>query len=368
MHQPIRTTTVNSIKLLILTANPGNAVSLRGEQVRDIKTFPHPQNIPYLQLEQEVRDIKAALQRSKFRDQFEIIHEGAVCVSDLSRAMVQHQPAIVHFSGHGTGATGLVLEDEYRQPKFVPNAALEELFRQHKATVKCVFLNACYSDEQADAIFKQIDCVVGMNRAIGDNTAIQFSPQFYFALGQGCSFQAAFDSAKNKLQLDSNPEAATPILKIRQAAANLFPLPSPAASTPAIPQPQLDPTLNQSIQTGNIRLDGNSNIFNLVQGKDNEISQSVSSFASTPSDREAAIAALNELKQAIASTDSLGSRQKYNLDSEVEFLKQEIPKSKPDKSAIEQAIAALKTALNGVVTLAEPVTKVAELLAKFWTL
>ena len=125
------------IKILILTANP--------------------RNTDRLQLEQEIREIKAELDRSKLRDQFEIIDKGAVRVDDLHRELQQHQPANVHFSGHGASEKGLVLEDNSGQMKLVPNDALVALFRQSRNTVKCTFLNTFYSETQAVAIYQQID-------------------------------------------------------------------------------------------------------------------------------------------------------------------------------------------------------------------
>lgn len=236
-----------TIKILALRANPISTSQLR--------------------LDEEIRGIKEELERSQYRDHFEFISEGAVRVKDLSHTLLKYEPTIVHFSGHGTGEKGLVLEDNNGQAKFVPTAALVEFFRQHRATVKCVFLNACYSEIQADAIYQQIDCVIGMNQPIGDKTAIQFAPKFYAALGWGRSFQSAFDYAKNDLQLDSNPEVAIPVLKIRQGAANLsFPLPQSTTEsiTNSVSQP---PQLSHSVD--DVTISGNNNPFSSVQAGGN---------------------------------------------------------------------------------------------------
>jgi hypothetical protein len=58
-----------------------------------------------------VREIKAALKLANNREQFEIVTSEAIRVEDLRRALLEHQPAIVHFSGHGSGSTGLALEN-----------------------------------------------------------------------------------------------------------------------------------------------------------------------------------------------------------------------------------------------------------------
>ena len=335
---------MHPIKILILTANPSNT--------------------DRLQLPQEIREIETEIERSRFRDQFEIINKGAVRVDDLHRALQQYQPAIVHFSGHGAGENGLVLEDNVGQMKLVPNDALVELFRQYRNTIKCVFLNACYSETQAVAIYQQIDCIIGMNRAIGDKTAIHFAPQFYATLAQGCSFQDAFDSAKNVLQLDSNPEATTPILKIRQGAANLL-FPETVTNPEPIASQAIQPTPPNMNSIGNISISGNSNISNVVQGDDNTISQNINQSA-TSSDLKSVLDALAKLKEAIVNTEALDDYDKSRAQGDVEFIEKQLKQPKPDKSAVDRAIGALKTAFEGVVTLAEPVKKIAELLAKSW--
>jgi hypothetical protein len=338
---------VNKVKILILTANPRNTDPLR--------------------LNEEIREIEAEMERARLRDQFAIISKGAVRVSDLSYALLQHQPTIVHFSGHGAGEDGLILEDDNGQVKAVPTDALVELFRQNKGTVKCVFLNACYSKVQANTIYQQIDCVVGMTKAIGDKTAIQFAPKFYAALGHGRSFQDAFDYAKNVLQLDKNSEVNTPVQHIRQETVNLFPIPQPMTEPNPIASQSPETAPHSSKSIGNISITGNSNASNILQGDGNTVSQNINHSTTSSSDAlQAAIAALAQLKKAIANTDSLGSYEKKRTKGDVDFIEEEVQKQRPDKSGIDQAIAALKQSLSGVVTLAEPVTKVAELIAKAW--
>jgi hypothetical protein len=119
-------------KILMLTANPKNTDRLR--------------------LEEEVREIEGALERSKCRDQFEIIAKFAVRVDDLRGALLDHEPQIVHFSGHGAGSQGLALEDNFGKVQLVRTVSLARLFKSFEA-VECVFLNACYSEVQAEAIY-----------------------------------------------------------------------------------------------------------------------------------------------------------------------------------------------------------------------
>ena len=249
----------------------------------------------------------------------------------------------------------------------MPTDALVELFRQNKATVKCVFLNACYSKVQADAIYQQIDCVVGMTKEIGDKTAIQFAPKFYAALGHGRSFQDAFDYAKNVLKFDKNPEVTTPLQHIRQGSANLFPTPPPMTESNPIAPPLPKPASYSSNSIGNISITGNSNAPNIIQGDGNTVSQNINHSAAASSDAlQAAIAALAQLKQDVESTDALNTYEKEETEFRIKKIEAELQKAEPNKSLVDQVVAALKKGLDGVVILAEPVGKVVNLIAKAW--
>jgi hypothetical protein len=183
------------VKILILSANPKDTDKLR--------------------LDEEVREIRAALRRAKSRDQFEIVTELAVRVDDLLPILLDHEPQIVHFSGHGAGSQGLALENKAGKVQLVSTAALARLFKAFKSKIECVFLNACYSEAQADAIHQHIDCVVGMNTAIGDRAAINFAVGFYTAFFSGRSYENSFELGCTAVDLEGIPESSTPMLKAR---------------------------------------------------------------------------------------------------------------------------------------------------------
>ncbi|MFB2897637.1 CHAT domain-containing protein [Aerosakkonemataceae cyanobacterium BLCC-F50] len=183
-------------KILILSANPKNTANLC--------------------LDEEVREIKNTLQLSPNRNEFQIITESAVRVDDLTRFLSQYQPTIVHFSGHGSGTDGLVLEDNSGRIQLVSTQALAKLFDLFQEQVECVLLNACYSKEQATAIHQHIDCVVGMNQAIGDQAAINFSIGFYTALAAGRNYEDCFKMGCTSIDLQGIPEYLTPEIKFRR--------------------------------------------------------------------------------------------------------------------------------------------------------
>ncbi|WP_017315038.1 TIR domain-containing protein [Mastigocladopsis repens] len=179
-------------KVLILAANPKGTSPLR--------------------LNEELRDIKEGLQLAKQRDEFSLEEQLAVRTRDIYRALINHNPQIVHFSGHGAGEEGLVFEDESGKPKFVSGDALAGLFKLFANQIECVVLNGCFSMVQAEAIAQHINYVIGMSRAIGDQAAIEFAVGFYDALGAGKSFEFAYELGCSAIQMAGIEEHLTPVL------------------------------------------------------------------------------------------------------------------------------------------------------------
>jgi len=160
-----------------------------------------------------VRQIQAELERARKGEQFEIIAKWAVRTNDLHGALLDYEPQIVHFSRHGAGDEGLAFEDETGQVKFVDAEALTGLFELFAEQVECVVLNACYSEEQAEAIAQHINYVIGIKKAIGDQAAIEFAAGFYNALGAGRPVEFAHKFGCAAIRLAGIPEQLIPILK-----------------------------------------------------------------------------------------------------------------------------------------------------------
>ncbi|MEM8641709.1 MAG: CHAT domain-containing protein [Cyanobacteria bacterium P01_G01_bin.54] len=172
----------------------------------------NPQETLPLRLDEEVRAIQQALERAKHRDRFQLIQKWAVTDNDLRRALLDHEPEVVHFSGHGEGDFGLLFAGKDGNAHRIAGEALSRLFALFAGNVKCVLLNACFSLVQAQAIATQIDYVMGMDQEIGDLAAQKFSLGFYDALGAGRDFTSAFQFGCNAIDLQSLPGYLTPQL------------------------------------------------------------------------------------------------------------------------------------------------------------
>jgi predicted NACHT family NTPase len=177
-----------------------------------------PVDMARTQVYPEVREIQNALRQSQKPHQFKVEQISAVRASDLRQALLDFNPQIVHFCGHGSGDEGLVLEDENGYSKLISTEALASLFKEFAEHIECVILNACYSQVQAEEIVKYIDYVIGMREAIGENAAIEFAKGFYQALGAGKSIESAYEFGRNAIQSENIPEHLTPTLLTRQSS------------------------------------------------------------------------------------------------------------------------------------------------------
>jgi hypothetical protein len=173
----------------------------------------NPKTTPRLRLDEEVREIEEGLQRAKHRERFDIRSKWAVRFRDIRRALLDYEPHIVHFVGHGE-KKGIALEDESGFAKFLSVKALSGLFKL-LPQIECVILSACYSASHTSAINEHIDYVIGMPKAIEDEAAIEFSVGFYDALGAGKSVEKAFEFGRSAV-LDL-PHHLIPILKKRKS-------------------------------------------------------------------------------------------------------------------------------------------------------
>lgn len=182
-------------KILVLAANPKGTTPLR--------------------LDEEIREIQDGLNRSQHRDRFVVEQRWAVRIKDVRRALLDTNPQIIHFAGHGMGEAGLVFEDIEGGTQFVDSQALANLFGLFAATIECVVLNGCYSADQAELIAQKISSVVGMTQAIADQAAIEFAVGFYDALGAGRSVEFAYKLGCSAIDLVGVDDQCTPVLLTR---------------------------------------------------------------------------------------------------------------------------------------------------------
>lgn len=193
------------------------AAQVKKEQpTRILFLAANPITTDRLRLDQEHREIDGALRKADFPACFEMVSHWALRVGDLAGYLMRHRPHIIHFAGHGAEAGGIVVEGETGMPHIIPPGALIDLFLILKDNLRCVILNACWTDTQAEGIAQVIDCVIGVAHSTGDKQAMRFAAAFYQALAYGRDVKTAFDLGRNAIALSGLDDVDLPQLRVRK--------------------------------------------------------------------------------------------------------------------------------------------------------
>jgi Domain of unknown function (DUF1830)/CHAT domain len=193
-----------------------NMIQVEYPQIKILFLAADPSDAARLRLGQELRDIREKLQMSKCRDRFFLDSRESVRLGDLTQALLDIEPGIVHFSGHGLNSGHLCFEDKQGRSKTVEPSALADIFKLFSHQIRCVILNACYSEIQAKAIVEHIPFVIGMSKSIEDESAILFSTGFYKALGANREIEDAYDFGRAEIGMSSISSRDIPVLHKKQ--------------------------------------------------------------------------------------------------------------------------------------------------------
>ena len=199
----------------------------------------NPKDISRIRLDEELREVDERIRLGDCRDKIQLIPHFAVRTRDVAQALLRYQPHVLHFSGHGSPADGIVLEDTNGLTTFVTTEALAGLLSVIKDNLRVVVLNACYAGLQAEAIRQIVDGTVGMQKAIGDHAAIIFSAAFYEGLAFGRSLNEAFGLGIAALMMEGSGESKTPVLLMKEGvnADETYLVKQGRAVEPPVPAP-----------------------------------------------------------------------------------------------------------------------------------
>jgi len=129
-------------------------------------------------------------------------------------------------------------------------------------------------------------------------------------------------------------------------------------------------TLAKSQSMSGVTVTGSSDVdLSQIQAEQgSHITQSKTQVALQNTDLQEALNVLEHLKQSIAASGTLNPLIKEVAEEKIHTIQKEVQKPQPDKSLVDQAITSLKKGFAGVEELAEPVMRVASLVAKAWML
>ena len=186
-----------------------------------------------IQVDVEAREISEKIREGPYRERFECEIAPAVRPGDLQRLLLNYQPHIVHFSGHGNKAQRLILEGAPGRARTVDNHGLAQVFALYRSNLRLVVLNACLTHVLARSITESIDFAIGTSKGIGDKGGVAFAGAFYRALGFGKTVKEAFASAKAELGLTKVPRTQGIELFVRKGVkkSDSFPCLPPAEMT-----------------------------------------------------------------------------------------------------------------------------------------
>jgi hypothetical protein len=174
-----------------------------------------PKNVSHLRLAEDRRELEHALRAALHRDSFQVRDIPSCRIRDIARALDDHNPDILYFTGHGN-SHGLCFENDAGRAEIVSTAALAALL-QDQDNLKIAILNSCYSHVQAQCIADAVGYVVGMEGALRDRDAIDFGREFFTALGNGRTFEESFRRAKAAVLMNSSSTLKPHFLTARPA-------------------------------------------------------------------------------------------------------------------------------------------------------
>jgi hypothetical protein len=181
-------------KILMLAANPLDRTRLRPEEEQ-----------------REIRNRVRMLGSTKV--DLEFVIEPAARTRDILTAVLGSDAEVFHFSGHGE-INGLVFETDDGLQKRVDGATLAAHLKTIGKSLKCVVLNACFSDRLAINLAPYAEVVVGCRAEIDDRAAITFASAFYAAMAAGSPYATCYDLAVNDVKLShSRAEAEKYVIR-----------------------------------------------------------------------------------------------------------------------------------------------------------
>jgi CHAT domain len=177
------------------------------EKIRILVLSSNPWSTGRILVAEEAREISDRIQEGPYRDKFELHDRGAVSQIDLQKLLLQYEPHIVHFSGHGSKSQRILLNGPRGRAQALDQQGLTDVFALYNSHVRLVLLNACFTRTQARLISDVVDYSIGAARPIGDKVSVAFAGAFYRALGFGKSIRDAFKYAKAELALTKMPRS-----------------------------------------------------------------------------------------------------------------------------------------------------------------
>jgi len=134
-------------------------------------------------------------------------------IGELTNHVITVNPNILHLSNHSLFGGDTVFEDKVTGHKNeVDSEYFGNFFRFTGKNLEMVFLNSCYSIEQAKEVSQHIKYVVAMSDHIPDEFAIKFATNFYKMLFIKKEYLPSFAFARNNVGMEDQAKVRGPQL------------------------------------------------------------------------------------------------------------------------------------------------------------
>lgn len=182
------------IKILFMPANPkdSNLVSFR----------------------EEMRAIQGRLRFPANKQRFSFDPGWALTIDDLRNAFETIRPNIIHITGQGTADRRIHLQNSEGKSIPIKAKTLGSILSILKGAIRCVVLNGCVTQDQAQEIHRAVGCLVGIPAVLGERLSISFCSSFYRFVSDGLNIRDAFALASHELDLDRLDRGNWPLLLV----------------------------------------------------------------------------------------------------------------------------------------------------------
>lgn len=176
----------NAVNVLVLNATPDDQGRIRADREA-------------AQLEEQLEMVKSP------RRSLNIVQKFAVRLDQIQKELLNNEPKILHFSGHGNVGC-LLFEDRDGKTAEIDGHVLADILAAY-GNLECVVLHACFTEQVARACQKHVEVVVGSVDMINDQTAPRFTYAFYQGIAHGRSYENSFAMGKAEVSTISRKEA-----------------------------------------------------------------------------------------------------------------------------------------------------------------
>lgn len=162
------------------------------EEITVLFMATNPVDSDRLCLDEEAWAINEKIRKSEHRDSVKLETRWPVRPTDILQAINELNPAIIHFSGHGTSTDELFLQNPDRTAEFVSKEAIVWTMMVSSDDIRLVFFNTCFFLWSGTSVIEHVESAIGMTDSIGDEAARVFASQFYSPIVFGLSLHKAF--------------------------------------------------------------------------------------------------------------------------------------------------------------------------------